>query len=295
MALADMAEAGVKFQTLERRDLAAHLPELRPRDISRGIFGFNCGILDPARLTGFYKQEVLRLGGRLRYHSAVTGFSWDGQEWIIGVRVGEEEIPARTVIVATGAWTGLTMALAGLEVPIVPRKRQLFSVPAKEGPLSRLLSTPGFNEQNLLPFTILPGGAYLRPAASSFILGYANKDQPPGLEEPAKAQDDFYETRILPQVAPYFPVFQGAAPTYAWAGHYDEHPLDSTPFVERYGGVLVVGGCSGSGVMKADSLGRIVAGLFGGLDVVELGDGSHFRVADLGLPARVLPVEEFVI
>jgi hypothetical protein len=47
--------------------------------------------------------------------------------------------------------------------------------------------------------------------------------------------------------------------------------------------------------MKADSLGRIVAGLFGGLDEVELGDGSHFRVADLGLQARVVPVEEFVI
>jgi len=47
--------------------------------------------------------------------------------------------------------------------------------------------------------------------------------------------------------------------------------------------------------MKADSLGRIVAGHFQGLEVVELGHGGHFRVADLGLTQRAVPAEEFVI
>jgi glycine/D-amino acid oxidase-like deaminating enzyme len=294
-ALDHMAEAGVAFQTLDGQDLAARLPELRPLDISQGIFGVNCGSLDPARLTRFYEQEVIRLGGRWRYHSEVTGFKRDGRGRINGIRVGAEEIHAGTVIVATGAWTGRTMALAGLEVPMVPRKRQLFSIPAQAGPLNRLLSTPGFNPYNVLPFTILPGGAYLRPAAASFILGYANPDQPPGLEEPAMAQSDFFETRIRPQVTPYFPAFQGVPPSYAWAGHYDEHLPDRTPFVERLAGALVVGGTSGSGVMKADSVGRIVAGLYSGLDVVELGHGGRFRIADLSLRQRAVPPEEFVL
>jgi len=293
--LARMAEAGVTFQTLDRQDLAARLPDLRPLDISQGILGLNCGILDPARLTRFYEQEILRLGGSLVYRREVTGFNRDGQGRINGIRVGAEEIPAGTVIVATGAWTGRTMALAGLEVPLVPRKRQLFSLPASEGPLSRLLLTPGFNPHKLLPFTILPGGAYLRPAAASFILGYANPDQAPGLEAPAMAQGDFFEHRIRPQVERYFPVFQGIAPTHAWAGHYDEHPADRTPFVERLAGAIVVGGSSGSGVMKADSLGRIVAGLYGGLNIVELGQGGLFRIADLSLRQRAVPPEEFVI
>lgn len=294
-ALAHMAAAGVAFRTLDVQELTARLPGLRPLDLSQGIFGVNCGILDPARLTGFYEQEVLRLGGRLRHRSEVTGFNQDGGGQIHGIRVGTEEINASTVIVATGAWTGRTMALAGLKVPMVPKKRQLFSIPATEGSLGQILQTPGFNPYNLLPFTILPGEAYLRPAAASFILGYANPDQAPGLEEPALPQRDFYENRIRPQVAAYFPVFQGLAPTYAWAGHYDEHLPDRTPFVARLAGALVVGGTSGSGVMKADSLGRIVAGLVGGLDVVELGHGGHFRIADLCLPQRAAPLEEFVI
>jgi len=289
-----MARAGVKFQTFAKEELAARLPALRALDLSRGILGLNCGILEPARLTGFYEQEVLRLGGRLRYHTGVTGFSRD-QARISGIRVGPEKILGDAVIIATGAWTVATLALAGLEVPLVPRKRQLFSIPAQAEPLAGLLATPGFNAHNLLPFTILPEGAYLRPAAASFILGYANPDQAPGLEEPPAADSGFYENRIRPQIVKYFPVFQGLTPAHAWAGHYDEHLPDSSPFVARLAGALVVAGSSGSGVMKADSLGRIVAAKFAGMDVVELADGGKFRVADIGLQQRAVPREEFVI
>lgn len=294
-ALTRMAVAGVEFQTIDRQGLAARLPELRPLDLSQGILGLNCGILDPARLTRFYAQEVLRLGGQLRYRSEVTGFSRDGEGQINGIRLGAEEIQAGTVIVATGAWTGRLLALAGLEARVVPQKRQLFAIPAQAVSLNRLLQAPGFNPHNLLPFTILPGGAYLRPGTAVFILGYANPDQAPGLEEPVAAEREFYESRIKPQVTRYFPAFGGLAPTYAWAGHYDEHRLDHTPFVEQLGGALVVAGSSGSGVMKADSLGRIVAGLFSGREFVELGHGGSFRVADLSLQHRAVPAEEFVI
>jgi sarcosine oxidase subunit beta len=293
--LATMAQAGVRFETLDSRDLAARLPELKGGDISQGIFGLNCGILEPLKLTKFYEQEVLRLGGRVRYRTEVTGFNKDAAGLINGVRLGEEEIPAGTVIIAAGAWTGRVLGRAGLKVPMVPKKRQLFSVPARNETQVRLLHNAAFSSHNLLPFTILPEGAYLRPERASFILGYANPDQAPGLEEPAKAQREFYETRIRPQVEKYFPAFQGLAPSHAWAGHYDEHLPDETPFVEHMSGALVVAGSSGSGVMKADSLGRIVAGRLEGLEIVELGHGRLFRVADLGLAKRAVPPEEFVI
>ena len=293
--LAGMAGAGVKFETLNTRDLALRLPELTMEDISQGIFGTNCGILEPLMLTKFYEQEVLRLGGRVRYRTEVTGFSRDTAGQINGVRVGNEEILAGTVVVAAGAWTGRVLDRAGLAVPMVPKKRQLFSVPAKSEALVRLLHNTSFSSHHLLPFTILPEGAYLRPGRGSFLLGYANADQAPGLEEPVKAERYFYETRIRPQVEKYFPAFQGLAPSYAWAGHYDEHPPDDTPFVEFLAGALVVAGSSGSGVMKADSLGRIVAGRLFDLEVVELGHGGHCRVADLGLKQRAVPPEEFVI
>lgn len=296
-ALETMARAGVVFATLKSQELARRLPGLRLADIFQGVLGHRCGILNPNRLAGFYAQEVARLGGRFRFDAEVTGFTLDPQGLIRGVGLGPETIPARQVLVATGPWLAATMALAGLKVPVVPVKKQLFAIPAAEGPLQALLYAAGFNDQGLMPFTILPGEAYLRPApaARAFIIGYANEDQPPGLEERPAAERAFFEARIRPQLEQYFPAFREATPTQAWAGLYEDHPPDNIAFVDRIAGALVVGGSSGSGIMKADSLGRAAAGLFYGKAEVELGDGSFLKVADLGLEGRTLPPEEFVI
>jgi glycine/D-amino acid oxidase-like deaminating enzyme len=148
-----------------------------------------------------------------------------------------------------------------------------------------------------LPFTILPGEVYLRPApaAQAFIIGFANADQPPGLEDRPAAEPEFFQHRIYPQLVQYFPGFRGFSPSHSWAGHYEDHPPDRIPFVARLGGALVVGGGSGSGIMKADSLGRVAAGLYQGQEEVKLGDGRPLKVAEIGLTGRTLAPEGFVI
>lgn len=290
-----MAQAGVKFETLKPGELSRHLPELRTGSIAQGLLGRNCGILNPNLLCRYYENKITALGGRFAYGVEVTGFATNGQGRILGVQVGEGESISGTVVVATGAWISLTMKLAGLTIPVVPRKRQLFAVAAQTGSLQHLLRAEGFNAYNLLPFTIMPGGAYLRPSLGSFILGFANEDQPPGLEDNPAAELAFFEGRVRPQVEQHFPCFQGALPEHAWAGHYADYLADSHPIVARIGGVVVVGGDSGSGIMKADSLGRIAAGLCFGQDRVVLGDGGDFKVADLGLANRRLVPEDLII
>jgi glycine/D-amino acid oxidase-like deaminating enzyme len=293
--LDSLARAGVEFETLKPQQLSRLLPEMRTGPIAGGLLGRNCGILNPNLLCRFYEQRILELGGRLVYEVEVTGFATNRAGRIVGVTAGEREIAGGAVVVATGAWLSSTLSLAGLQVPVVPRKRQLFAVAAREGPRQDLLHTPGLNAQNLLPFTIMPGGAYLRPATGAFILGFANEDQPPGLEDHPAAEADFFTDRVRPQVEACFPTFREAVPEYAWAGHYADHRIDYHPLVDRIGGANIVGGTSGSGIMKADSLGRIAAGLYLGRKSVELGDGRPFRVADLGLANRRLPPEELVI
>lgn len=296
-ALEAMAGAGVAFETLDPQELTRRLPNLQVNDIFQGILGKRCGILNPNLLAAFYAGKIARLGGNFRFNVEVTGFSLDDQGLVRGVKVGDQEILAGQTLVATGPWLAATLALASLTVPLVPVKRQLFVLPAKDGPLHQLLYTGGFNAHGLLPFTILPGEAYMRPtpAANAFIVGFANEDQPPGLEERPAADREFFEERIQPQLERYFPGFRGAIPSQSWAGHYEDHPPDRIAFVDRVAGALVVGGASGSGIMKADSLGRAAAGLYLGEAQVELGDGKHLNVADLGLQGRTLAPEEFVI
>jgi FAD-dependent oxidoreductase domain-containing protein 1 len=52
---------------------------------------------------------------------------------------------------------------------------------------------------------------------------------------------------------------------------------------------------NGSGIMKADSLGRIAAGRYSGLDEVELGHGGCSKVTDISLKNRAVPREDLVI
>jgi len=293
--LNSLAAAAIEFDLLEVERLRQLLPELRAGDISRGLLGRNCGILNPNLLCRFYEQRVRELGGKFLYGAAVSGFILDHDGRITGVEAGGRVFKADTVMVAAGAWMNAILALAGLEALVLPRKRQLFAVAAKVGALHGLIHSRGFNTHGLLPFTILPGGAYLRPATGFFILGYANEDQPPGLEDHPLAEADFFEKRLRPQVARYFPAFEGATPEYSWAGHYADHPPDNLPLVDRVAGAILVGGDSGSGIMKADSLGRIAAGWYHGREQVELGHGRPFRVKDLALTGRRLAPERLII
>ena len=289
-----MAHAGIIFDVLEPNELSKLLPGLEVGDVIKGILGSRCGILNQNHLSAYYEEEVSRYGGRFDYGTEVSSLLLEGDD-IVGVKAGDKEIRAGTVVVANGAWMGELMGDAGIELPIVPKKRQLFSLRTKEEQQKRLLNAKGFNSHDLLPFTILPGGAYLRPAANSIIVGYSDKERKAGIEDGPKAEPEFYMERVLPQLERYFPMFARAVPEHSWAGHYAYNPPDDLPLVVREKGAILVGGASGSGVMKGDSIGRVAAGLFHGRAEVELGDGSYLKVKDLGLVDRDHQPEEFVI
>lgn len=294
-ALEYLSSVGVVFDTMEPNELKRMLPGLEPDDIYKGVLGSRCGILNQNHLSSYYESEVERLGGGFSYGIEVAGFVTKDRGEIDGVRTTEREVRAGTTVIATGAWMKDTVASLDINVPLVPKKRQLFSVRAKGEELKRLLNAKGFNSHHLLPFTILPDGVYLRPAANSMIVGYSDEEREPELEERPQAERDFFDDRIVPQLTKYFPPFKGRGPEHSWAGHYAYHPPDNMPFVFRSKGSILAGGASGSGVMKADSIGRVAAGLYLDRKEVELGDGSYLKVAELGLDGRAHPVEEFVI
>ncbi len=105
---------------------AADLPDLEPR-ISRDLVG---GVLYPQdmqvqpMLAAAHIIEAARATGRttLMTECAVTGIDLDASGAVCGVRTAEGIIATRHVINAAGTWGGEIAALAGVEMPILPRR-----------------------------------------------------------------------------------------------------------------------------------------------------------------------------
>ena len=132
--LSDMAQSAVKFKILNWQELTDRLSGFTARDITGGVLGKNCGILNANQLTGYYEKESRRLGAKFVYNQEVTGFSRNHQGQINGIITAGYRITADSIIVATGAWMSSTLAWVDLKVPVTPVKRQLFAVSAGEPP-----------------------------------------------------------------------------------------------------------------------------------------------------------------
>jgi glycine/D-amino acid oxidase-like deaminating enzyme len=71
--------------------------------------------------------------------------------------------------------------------------------------------------------------------------------------------------------------------------------MDGQPVIFEENDLMVVGGASGSGILKADSIGRIAGALYNGEDYANLYGDRKFKVSDLGLKHRNVEPEKLVI
>lgn len=279
------------------------------KNISKGLLGKKCGSLDPYLLTKFYKEEFERLGGEVVFNTKVEKLMLEPEKrleipkeprvWqkarfggVLTDKCGQ--IEAEKIILVAGALANELLDPVGVDSHMRPKKRQLSQI---RGPaLDELLNIEGFNQEGTIPFTILPTGAYIKPVKKEkcFWVAYADKAGR-GFSTDTTPEKDFYRQNIYPVLVKYFPQFSGLRVQNVWAGSYAYNTIDGIPYIFEQNGVIIVTGCSGSGLMKADALGRLVAGLFGGRQFAELFGGVKFRVSDLGVEKRNVVREEFII
>jgi FAD-dependent oxidoreductase domain-containing protein 1 len=199
--------------------------------------------------------------------------------------------------VAAGVWSERLLGPVGFDALMRPKKRQLFVF--KDQKLAGLLKVKELNDQGALPLTILPkAGVYLKAELSegSFWLGCADDlGRAFGLEDDPQAEEDYYTNNVYHVLVKYFPCFEDVRPMNMWAGQYAINGFDGLPVVAGEEGLIYVGAASGSGIMKADALGRIAAALFAGEEEAELYGGRRFRVADIGVRQRRVERETMII
>ena len=93
----------------------------------------------------------------------------------------------------------------------------------------------------------------------------------------------------------YFPQFKDRRPTSPWAGQYAINTLDGQPVIFEENDIIVVGGASGSGIMKADAIGRIAAALYRGEEYAFLYGDRKFKVSDLSIKERRIEPEKLIL
>ncbi|MFT3688603.1 NAD(P)/FAD-dependent oxidoreductase [Paenirhodobacter sp.] len=189
-------------------------------------------------------------------------------------------IKAGTVVNASGPRAALTARMAGLDVPVEPRKRTLFVFDCAKTPEG----TAQVNEGRL-PLMIDPSGVFCRPEGRFFLTGC------PPVEDPAADWDDFepryeeFEEIIWPALAERSPGFEAIKVVNQWAGHYDFNTLDHNLIVGPHPEVtnfVYANGYSGHGLQQGPAAGRGVSELitYGGFRTLDLSEVGYERIVE---------------
>jgi sarcosine oxidase, subunit beta len=176
---------------------------------------------------------------------------------VVAVETHDGAIAAPLVVLATGPFLGRTAALAGLDVPIAPTRRQKVIVPdAPEVPQDA-------------PMTIDEGtGAHWRPALSGAYVLLTEHGTPPSEPAWSVPTSADYAFRLLDPasedavaiVAPFWTeVWERGVNWVIQAGQYEYTP-DRRPIVgpTPIGGLWLNGGWSGHGVMGSGGGSRLL-------------------------------------
>ncbi len=212
-------------------------------------------------------REGAKTAGVEFVKAEVTGLDLDGGR-VAGVRLDSgDRIACDWFVNAAGTRATGIATMAGLFLPVEPRKRTVFAFTCARPPIGRL------------PLVIEPNGVWWRPEGRGYIAGCTPPDDPAvdlGDFDPDHA---LFEEVIWPTLANRVPVFEAIRQTAMWAGHYDFNILDRNAILGPHPdcpNFILANGFSGHGLQQAPAVGRglaewITTGGYRSLDLSPLG------------------------
>ena len=241
---------GAATEHMSRKQIAAAYPFYNLEDILVG----NHNLVDEGYFDGGTMFDWFRRAGRangIEYiANEVTGMTVDNAKvQSIHLESGEK-IACGQVVNASGPRAALTAQMAGIRLPVEPRKRFTF-IFAAEKPLSQDL-----------PLTIDPSGVHMRTDGRYYMAGC------PPYQDPAAPFDDFtmdhsiWEEKVWPAIAHRIPQFEAIKLINSWAGHYAYNTFDQNAIVGPHPEITnfhFVNGFSGHGLQQAPAIGRGMA------------------------------------
>ena len=275
-------EQNVPVEILSPDELSHRFPWLTTDDLAGGSLGTSGeGWFDATAMMQAF-QNSARASGVRYLTGAVTGIlSFGGRVDAVMLSDGRL-IECGTLVNAAGPRAGAVARFAGVELPVVPRKRMVYSFSCRK-------------EIPDAPLVIDPSGVYFRPDAPHYIGGYSPRDGEPDPDTLDLTVDLApWEDRVWPAMAHRVPHFEAVKMRRAWAGHYEVNTVDHNAIIGPHPEVknlLFANGFSGHGLQQAPAVGRglaelIIHGAYRTIDLTPLG---YERIAR-GQPLRELNV-----
>jgi sarcosine oxidase, subunit beta len=238
---------GIPVQILTIEEIRQLVPYLRLDRILGAAYCPTDGYAAPYEVTMGYAASARRLGVKIHEQRAVTGILRQDAR-VEGVETVTGPIHAPMVVNAAGAYAGLVGELAGIQVPVRPYRRQLFTT----GPLPEFAAEP--------PLTIdYHRNWYFRGELGGCLLS-GPKDE----ESTFNTNVDWeHVAESVERALVRLPILAEAEIHRGWAGLYEISP-DSNPIlgpVRELEGFYVMAGYSGHGFQHGPVTGKLMAEL----------------------------------
>ncbi len=265
--------AGTKIMSAE--EIKNDYPFYRVDDIVAGSHNLiDEGYFDGNTLFDWWKRSAREHGAEYVSNEVVSMNLSENKKAVTSVVLKSGEvINCGQVVNASGPRAVLTSRMAGIELPVEPRKRYTFIFSAEQ-PLDRDL-----------PLTIDPTGVHMRTDGTYYLAGC-----PPDVD-PAVDYDDFvqdhsiWENKVWPIIANRIPQFEAIKLTNSWAGHYAFNTFDQNAILGPHTEVenfIFVNGFSGHGFQQSPAMGRGTSELitYGEYRSLDLSAFNYRRIAE---------------
>ena len=231
----------------------------------------NEGYFDGGTMFDWFRKKARTLGAEY-LHNDVTAISRKADK-ITGVTLASgETIGCDILINASGTRGATTAAMAGLTIPIEPRRRYTYVFDAAT-PLPRDL-----------PLTIDPSGVHMRSDGRYYMAGCPPDDDPAVDPDDFSMDHSIWEDKVWPAIAARVPAFERVKLINSWVGHYDYNTLDQNAIVGPHPDVsnfLFANGFSGHGLQQSPAIGRGLSELvcYGTYRTLDMADLGYARIA----------------
>lgn len=272
---ATQTEFGADIVWMEPDELAAKYPWMNTSDLSAGCWGRTGeGWFDAYCLMQSFRKQARRRGADY-IDGEVVDVVREGDQ-ITGVVLKDgRRFGCGTLINAAGTGGSKLAKMAGLEIPVEPRKRCIFVFDCRDA--------ADINAS--CPMLIDPSGLYVRPEGEFFITGIAPpKDRDPECWD-FEVDHSLFDDIIWPGLYERCERFEAIKVVNAWAGHYSYNLLDQNAILGRHTDVknfVFANGFSGHGLQQSPAVGRGIAELVAtdGYQTLDLSVFGYERIRD---------------